>query len=414
MRTIILSLVLGLLAAPGAAATYYVDAAGGSDSNPGRSEAAAWKTVGKINSASFSPGDSVLFRRGGEWLAEQLVVPSSGSPSKPLTFGAYGTGAPPLLHSRRPRTKHIGTVNIISRHDVVVRDLAIGVMPGDGSARGVHIERGSNVSVIDCAITGSADANTRGVMVYQTPGFVIKGCEISHTLYGIHLDMTKGGFAGLIEANRIHDLDKGDAKDWDGIKVQGPKGTDARGLVIRGNEIWKFNEDGIDMIYVRNVVVEQNHIHDSAAAKISENQSGIKSREEGSVIRDNRIENILSPGEHRQGIIAYGNRAKVTGNTIEGVGDRAILLEGNLDAEVLDNVISGARVGIGVLSGTKAKIQRNRICARSAGIEIDGSKIEGGGNVFAGARIVLRENAGYNGDDPSPSPSPTPCPERKP
>ncbi len=78
------------------AATYYVDATNGSDSNSGTSPEIAWKTINKVNNSSFNPGDSILFKKGETW-REQLIVPSSGSPGNPITFGAYGSGDNPLI-----------------------------------------------------------------------------------------------------------------------------------------------------------------------------------------------------------------------------------------------------------------------------------------------------------------------------
>ena len=77
-------------------ATYYVDATGGRDTNSALSQAAAWKTIAKVNASRFNPGDQILLRRGGIWM-QTLVVPSSGSPSKPIVFGAYGVGTNPVL-----------------------------------------------------------------------------------------------------------------------------------------------------------------------------------------------------------------------------------------------------------------------------------------------------------------------------
>jgi hypothetical protein len=71
------------------AATYYVDATNGKDTNDGVSLSTAWKTIAKVNTSRFNPGDQVLFRRGQTW-REPLVVPSSGSEGSPITFGAYG------------------------------------------------------------------------------------------------------------------------------------------------------------------------------------------------------------------------------------------------------------------------------------------------------------------------------------
>ena len=77
-------------------ASYYVDATLGDDSNPG-TQAQPWKTISKVNSTSFSPGDNIYFKRGETW-REQLNVPSSGSDGNPITFGAYGSGDRPIIH----------------------------------------------------------------------------------------------------------------------------------------------------------------------------------------------------------------------------------------------------------------------------------------------------------------------------
>ena len=52
--------------------------------------------MGKVNAQAFSPGDSVLLRRGDVW-NESLAPGSSGAAGNPITFDAYGTGAPPKL-----------------------------------------------------------------------------------------------------------------------------------------------------------------------------------------------------------------------------------------------------------------------------------------------------------------------------
>jgi hypothetical protein len=76
---------------------YYVDATGGDDSNAGTSTGAAWQTISKVNGVSFSAGDNIYFKRGEQW-REELTVPSSGDSSDDITFGAYGTGAKPIIN----------------------------------------------------------------------------------------------------------------------------------------------------------------------------------------------------------------------------------------------------------------------------------------------------------------------------
>lgn len=55
----------------------------------------AWNEISDIT--GLSAGDSVLFNKGNTW-REQLTVPSSGSSGSPITFGAYGSGADPIIN----------------------------------------------------------------------------------------------------------------------------------------------------------------------------------------------------------------------------------------------------------------------------------------------------------------------------
>jgi len=78
------------------ATKYYVSSTGGNDSNDGQTEATAWKTISKVNSKTFLPGDIISFKAGDVW-RETLEVPSSGNASNPVYFGRYGTGSNPKI-----------------------------------------------------------------------------------------------------------------------------------------------------------------------------------------------------------------------------------------------------------------------------------------------------------------------------
>lgn len=80
-------------------ATYYINTAS-TGSGDGTTIAttgdnAAWAAISEIT--GLSAGDSVLFNKGDTW-REQLTVPTSGSSGSPIIFGAYGTGADPIIN----------------------------------------------------------------------------------------------------------------------------------------------------------------------------------------------------------------------------------------------------------------------------------------------------------------------------
>jgi parallel beta-helix repeat protein len=77
-------------------ATYYVDSAKGDDNNDGATVTSPWKSLAKVNSFKFSPGDTIMLRRGSLW-REQLNFPSSGSSKAQITIDAYGEGQLPII-----------------------------------------------------------------------------------------------------------------------------------------------------------------------------------------------------------------------------------------------------------------------------------------------------------------------------
>lgn len=78
--------------AAAAGTTYYVDSALGSDNSSGTSETAAWKTLGKVNSTTFSPGDRILLKAGSVWTNQYLDLQGSGTEGNPITVDRYGSG----------------------------------------------------------------------------------------------------------------------------------------------------------------------------------------------------------------------------------------------------------------------------------------------------------------------------------
>jgi hypothetical protein len=96
-------------ASPALAATYYVDASNGNDRNAGTSPSDPWKTIAKLNSSLFSPGDTILLRRGQTW-HECLSITSSGLPGQPITYSAYT--APSDLDSVLSRPLISGADNV--------------------------------------------------------------------------------------------------------------------------------------------------------------------------------------------------------------------------------------------------------------------------------------------------------------
>jgi len=73
----------------------YISEASGNDKNPG-TQLLPWRTIAKVSSSAFKPGDSILFKRG-EVFYGKLTINNNGAPGNLIYIGAYGKGANPLI-----------------------------------------------------------------------------------------------------------------------------------------------------------------------------------------------------------------------------------------------------------------------------------------------------------------------------
>src|SRR5438132_507684 len=110
-----LIVVVLLLASSVNATNYYFSASTGNDSlttlqaeHPGT----PWKSLNKLNQFfnSLQPGDSVLFKRG-DTFSGFVNISKSGTPTLPIVFSTYGTGAKPIINGLTQLTgwKSIGS-----------------------------------------------------------------------------------------------------------------------------------------------------------------------------------------------------------------------------------------------------------------------------------------------------------------
>jgi hypothetical protein len=68
----------------------------GDDAGPGTSPSRPWKSLEKVNSSHFLPGDRILFHSGAHWDGG-LTLTSSGKSGAPICIDRYGTGSLPRI-----------------------------------------------------------------------------------------------------------------------------------------------------------------------------------------------------------------------------------------------------------------------------------------------------------------------------
>ena len=271
----VLVLVALIFALPAWSATYYVDCAASGDSGAGTSTATAWKTVGKVNGRSFSPGDFILFKRGCTW-RETLYPPSAGTPDHPITFGAYDTGANPIIsgaHKLALWTNESGRIWYAAESDEIWSQVWINNNLGDKKTA-----KNQLVNEYDWWW----DSATSRLYLYATsdPGtlYTNPGIEAARASTAISIDngrdylifesltAEKAAYANIAGANpgdyvivRNCLLRYGSR----GMEVGNPNGAVFTGMEIHDNEVVYFQTTGISVVYRgTNCKIYRNKVHD--------------------------------------------------------------------------------------------------------------------------------------------------------
>jgi len=122
------------------ARSYYIDSRNGNDANNGTSTKSPWKSLEKVYSQNFSPGDTVCFLRNTEWTGG-IIIKSSGTESKPVVYTAYGSGPAPVI--KNPGVE--GAVAISIKADWVVVE---NFMVRECHTSGITINKGAGHNII--------------------------------------------------------------------------------------------------------------------------------------------------------------------------------------------------------------------------------------------------------------------------
>ncbi len=143
------------LAATGLAATYYVDADGGSDSNAGTSSGAAWASLSKASSHTFQPGDQILLQCGDTFNGKLVLDDENGTEQNPIVVASYDSGNRPVIDA----AGYLAGVHITSCDYIELRDLEI---TGDG---GAHIDGSDGTDRYGVYINNTTDNDADGITI---------------------------------------------------------------------------------------------------------------------------------------------------------------------------------------------------------------------------------------------------------
>ena len=237
-------------AAAPAPAEYHVDcrASAGGDGSTDR----PWNSLSAVNAhGSYQPGEHILFKRGTSCTG-RIAPTGSGTSVAPITIGAYGSGAKPVLNGNATPSG-TGTITLTNVKYWTVQDLAItnkasvktksyrsGLLffnTGVGRLPGLVARRLSVSNVISSPVQGAQGPRAFGGISALTLGRKSDGYD---DLLIQGNTVTKSGRSGIVVLNNEY-----------------PNGYD-RNVRITGNKVTKARGDSIILLGSKGSRIDDN------------------------------------------------------------------------------------------------------------------------------------------------------------
>ena len=239
--------------------TYFISTQG-NDSATGLSQSDAWKSIEKVNSVTFQPGDKVLFKKGETWYG-QLKMKGSGTAEKPILLSSYGNGtARPVINIGEAEGAGI-LLHDVSFWEVDGMEVTSGAAPKPGIGRQGIVAKASGVGVDmeHIVVRNCYVHDIWGQMGGNSEYSGYNSCAILvHMQFNRNMAVDPSAKRStindiLIENNRIERFDKC------GIICRGARNN----VVVRKNYIANTGGDGIFVNGPYRGLIEFNEVHES-------------------------------------------------------------------------------------------------------------------------------------------------------
>lgn len=231
---------------------YYVDFAGGSDSNDGKSPSTPFKycpgdpdAKGKADSARLFPGDKVIFKGGIEYKGTVHILWGGEQENKQIVYdgnsaGTFGTGRA-IINGEQIRHQgfycKIKGVKFITINNFEITNMVTDEKRPGETCGILFVWDNENIKINNCYIhkigmwknDGKLNISGIGVRLNHPTNCVISGCEITSAGdSGIHI---LGGVDCIIAGNNIHDY-----VNW-GIDIASDRERGSTGNIVKENII---------------------------------------------------------------------------------------------------------------------------------------------------------------------------------
>jgi hypothetical protein len=250
---------VGLLAGalPMAAATYYVDAARGSDAKTGLSEAESWKTLAAVNGVTLGPGDAVLFHAGQVWRGT-LAPKGRGAAGRVIRIGKFGEGAMPRIEGDGENAVELRNMDEVEVSELEVTNV------GDGTG----MRRGECLQLWEFGV--ARHIVLRHLFVHDVGGTLEKK-DSGGIVFQAFGKTTASRFDDLvIERNVVLHVDRSGIMEQTDRYMR-KQWVPSTGVVIRENYVADVGGDGIVPLGTSHVLVEGNVVRRAGARSTTYN-----------------------------------------------------------------------------------------------------------------------------------------------
>ncbi|WP_432797159.1 hypothetical protein [Poriferisphaera sp. WC338] len=255
--------------------TYYLDSSIGDDNNSGLTNEKPWKSLHKISSIKFSPGDQILLKRGSYW-AGNIILTGSGTSDNPIIFSAYGQGSRPILAGKGINNA-MGTITLMNASHWTFSDLEVsnkgrrrglyaailGVAEeGKGDQRGIII-RNNYFHDVNCVATKTREP--RAAIAFNAKSLTGKRDIPDEHVTRFH-DI-------LVENNRFHRCDIQGVGLYSDFRKH-PRlhhEINHTNIVIRGNYLVDSTNDAFSFGVCSDSLAEYNIVHKIGIGRIHDN-----------------------------------------------------------------------------------------------------------------------------------------------
>jgi hypothetical protein len=225
-----------ILPAQAAGTTYYVDCSAGT--NGDGSQSSPWNNLDTVNATTFAPGDSILFKRG-TTCTGQLWPKGSGTAGSPISMGAYGTGALPIISGGSSQ----GVIKLWNQEYWEISDLE----SAGGDIWGIYVSGDAADTFDYIRITNVVAHDVGGVVEDKETGLVVVNPSSADTFFN---DVVIDGAVAYNTTQWMGILGGGDEYNRERTS---PRSTN---VIIRNSSVNNVYGDAICIFQVNHGLIE--------------------------------------------------------------------------------------------------------------------------------------------------------------